>query len=78
MTGGSLDAVKSKIRALQQQADDAENHTILLQKQLDDERELRENVRMLWLQFHHYLFAKFILLLVFLRSSFAENAFKVV
>lgn len=78
MTGGSLDAVKRKIQALQQQADDAEDHTILLQKQLDDERELRENVRMLWLQFYHYLLAKFILLVVFLRSSLAENLFKVV
>lgn len=78
MTGGSLDAVKRKIQALQQQADDAEDHTILLQKQLDDERELRENVRMLWLQFYHYLLATFILLVVFLRSSLAENLFKVV
>lgn len=40
----SLDAVKRKIQALQQQADDAEDRTLVLQRDLDNERELREKV----------------------------------
>lgn len=47
----SLDAVKRKIQALQQQADDAEDRTLVLQRDLDSERELREKVSLLYFYF---------------------------
>lgn len=47
----SLDAVKRKIQALQQQADDAEDRTLVLQRDLDNERELREKVSCSYLFF---------------------------
>lgn len=46
MTGvNSLDSIKRKIQTLQQQADDAEDRAQLLQRELDNERDQRENVR---------------------------------
>lgn len=44
MALNSLDAVKRRIQALQQQADEAEDQAQLLQKELDEERDLREKV----------------------------------
>lgn len=43
-TTGSLEAVKRKIQALQQEADEAEDRAQVLQRQRDQERELREKV----------------------------------
>ncbi|KAK9409241.1 tropomyosin alpha-1 chain-like [Crotalus adamanteus] len=43
-TTGSLEAVKRKIQALQQEADEAEDRAQILQRQRDQERELREKV----------------------------------
>jgi tropomyosin-4 len=40
-----MEGVKKKIQALQQQADDAEDRALVLQKELETEVELRENVR---------------------------------
>lgn len=45
-SGNSLDAVKRKIQCLQQQADDAEDRAQVVQRQLDEERELRTKVRL--------------------------------
>uniref|UniRef100_A0A3P9MBP6 Uncharacterized protein n=1 Tax=Oryzias latipes TaxID=8090 RepID=A0A3P9MBP6_ORYLA len=47
----SLDAVKRKIQCLQQQADEAEDRAESLQKELDNERELREKVRFFFFHF---------------------------
>lgn len=43
-TTGSLEAVKRKIQALQQEADEAEDRAQVLQRQRDQERELRDKV----------------------------------
>lgn len=42
-----MDAIKRKIQALQQQADDAEDQALTIQRELDSERELREKVRLM-------------------------------
>lgn len=44
MALNSLDAVKRRIQALQQQADEAEDRTQLFQRELDEERDAREKV----------------------------------
>lgn len=46
MALNSLDAVKRRIQALQQQADEAEDRAQLFQKELDEERDVREKVRL--------------------------------
>lgn len=46
MALNSLDAVKRRIQALQQQADEAEDRAQLFQRELDEERDLREKVRL--------------------------------
>lgn len=45
MALNSLDAVKRRIQALQQQADEAEDRAQLFQREVDEERDLREKVR---------------------------------
>lgn len=40
----SLDAVKRKIKVLQQQADDAEEKAEILQRQVEEEKRAREQV----------------------------------
>lgn len=45
MALNSLDAVKRRIQALQQQADEAEDRAQLFQRELDEERDHREKVR---------------------------------
>lgn len=44
MAGSSLEAVKKKIKSLQEQADVAEDRASLLQRELNQERSARESV----------------------------------
>lgn len=44
MAGSSLEAVKKKIKSLQEQADVAEDRASLLQRELNQERSAREAV----------------------------------
>lgn len=46
MALNSLDSVKRRIQALQQQADEAEDRAQVFQRELDEERDLREKVRL--------------------------------
>lgn len=74
MAVNSIDAVKRKIKVLQQQADEAEERAQLLQREVEEEKQTREQVairkfdavcQMAWACFLNWLW---------LRSDFSHAA----